>query len=104
MQLDKQTHEAIENSASYLCSVLNESIGVVMKEPLTPEKLVYMLLLSDDVPDGKEEETLGTLRGIKQRLFHLQRAIHGQPGRMWLKYWTKGRGGLEPVIMEEAVS
>lgn len=87
---DEQTRHAIEESASHICEILNTSLSFLLKEPLTPEKLVYLLITTDaDIPDGKMDETLGTVRGLMQRIYNLQQAIEGNPGNVWKRHWSR---------------
>lgn len=88
--MDTNTRLAIDNAACYLCDILNaSSLAILYDTLLTPEQVVYRLLLAEKVPDGKQAEIVQTLRGVDQRAFNLKQAIHGEPGKIWMRRWSE---------------
>lgn len=86
--MDDETRLAIRNSASYLCETCNKSaLAILYGTLLTPEEVVYRLLMADAVPDGACQEIIQTFRGFNQRTENLYLAIHGNPGEVWKRRW-----------------
>lgn len=103
MIASERTKRAIMNAAAYICDTLNPILLPLYGEELTPEQLIYRIVMAEHpFPDGKQSEIGNTVRGLEQRLFNLERALSGNPGSSWMRYWD--RSGFIVVTTDEEVS
>lgn len=103
MIADDRTKRAILNSAAQICATLNPILLPLYGRELTPEDLIYRVVMAEHrFPNGKQTPIGNTVRGVEQRLYNLEKALSGDPGPVWTRYWD--RNGFMVIEDETEVS
>lgn len=88
--MTQEEEQAIQRAADHICALLNSSLGPLFSRPLTAEDVIRMLEHAPPLPDTHAQDTsLGTIRGLMQRMYYVQQALQGKPGKVWLRWWTR---------------